>query len=127
MHARALLSVLLLAAPGCRTTAVVYERDPVLVTSQPPAPPPPPPVEPPSPPPPPPPVVQVESNRIRVDDKIQFELNSAEISGCRTGCSARSRPSSTSTPRWAASAWRATRTARAAPSTTAGCRSVAPP
>jgi OOP family OmpA-OmpF porin len=62
--------------------AVIREDQPVVVTASPPAPPPPPPVV---APPPPPPVVQVEASRIRVDEKIQFEVDSAQISAVSNG------------------------------------------
>src|SRR5512134_3973559 len=61
---------------GCRTMAVIHEGQPVVIEAHPPAPPPPPEM----PPPPPPPTVQVEATRIRVDEKIQFEVDSAQIS-----------------------------------------------
>lgn len=64
---------------GCRTLAVIEEGEPVVITASRPAPPPPP------QPAPPPPVVQVEASRIRVDDKIQFEVDSAQISGVSNG------------------------------------------
>lgn len=74
-----IILLLLAALPlgACRTLAVIREGQPVVIEAHPPAPPPPPTVE---PPPPPPPVVQVEASRIRVDDKIQFEVDSAQIS-----------------------------------------------
>ncbi|MBI2896862.1 MAG: OmpA family protein [Deltaproteobacteria bacterium] len=70
-----------LAYAGCAATVVLHENEPVTVAARRPAPPPPPPAE----PPPPPPVVQVEQNRIRVDEKIQFEFNSSVISGVSHG------------------------------------------
>ncbi|MBI2893892.1 MAG: OmpA family protein [Deltaproteobacteria bacterium] len=65
---------------ACRTVAVIREGEPVTIAATPPPPPPPPPEA-----PPPPPVVQVEASRIRVDEKIQFELDSADISSVSNG------------------------------------------
>ncbi len=64
-----------LTAGGCSsTTAVLHESTPVRVAAmRPPAPEPPPEPE-------PPPRVEVEAERIRVDEKIHFEIDSAEIS-----------------------------------------------
>lgn len=58
---------------GCRTLAVIEESEPVVITARAPAPPPAP------TPPPPPPTVQLEASRIRVDEKIMFEVDSAQI------------------------------------------------
>src|SRR5688500_4481462 len=66
--------VVALLSQACATTVVLHERDPLEVTARRPAAP-----APPAQPPPPPPVVQLERNRIRVDEKIQFALNSADI------------------------------------------------
>ncbi len=63
---------------GCTTTAVLRETTPVVVSASPPLPPPPPPE-------PEPPRVEVEETRIRVDEKIHFELDSAEISPVSDG------------------------------------------
>jgi OOP family OmpA-OmpF porin len=73
-------AALLAAITGCTTTAVLHESTPVRVAARPPAPPPPPPPE-----PEPPPRVEVEETRIRVDEKIHFELDSDEISSVSDG------------------------------------------
>jgi OOP family OmpA-OmpF porin len=70
---------------GCTTTAILHEGSTVPITANRPA------APPPAPPPPPPPApaeparVQVEAERIRVDEKIHFELNSAEINSSSDG------------------------------------------
>jgi len=67
-------AVLALPLSACSvTTAVLNERTPVELSAARPAPPP-------EPPPEPPPRVEVEAERIRVDEKIHFEIDSAEIS-----------------------------------------------
>lgn len=70
----AFVALALFTATACTTTAVLHERTPVTVAAAPPPPPPPPPE------PAPPPRVEVEAERIRVDEKIHFEIDSAEIS-----------------------------------------------
>ncbi len=69
-----LIGVAALTSSACSaTTAVLHESTPVQVAAaRPPAPEP--------PPPEPPPRVEVEAERIRVDEKIHFEIDSAEIS-----------------------------------------------
>lgn len=67
----ALVALAMLTATACTTTAVLQERTPVTISAAPPPPPP--------PAPEPEPRVQVEAERIRVDEKIHFELDSAEI------------------------------------------------
>ena len=65
-----------LATSGCATTAVLQEGAPVtVVAARPVEPPPPPPPE----PPPEPARVAVEESRIRVDEKIHFDTDSAVI------------------------------------------------
>lgn len=74
--------VLVVAAlAGCTTTAVLQESTPVAVSANRPPPPPPPEPE----PEPEPPRVEVEETRIRVDETIHFELDSAEISPVSDG------------------------------------------
>lgn len=80
MRTKIVVALVMTIAGGCRSMAIVYEARPVVVTASPPAPPAPPP-----PAPPPPPVVQVEASRIRVDEKIQFEVDSATISSVSHG------------------------------------------
>jgi OOP family OmpA-OmpF porin len=64
--------VALVALTGCTTTMMLTESTPVTVAAnRPPAPP--------EPEPPPPPRVEVEATRIRVDEKIHFEFDRAEI------------------------------------------------
>lgn len=79
MRARVVVALAVTIVGGCRTLAVIHEADPVVITASPPAPPPAP------APAPPPPVVQVEASRIRVDEKIQFEVDSAQISAVSNG------------------------------------------
>ena len=62
--------VLLCFMAGCVSTVVLDETSPVLVRGERPPPP---------PPPEPPPRVEVEEDRIRVDEKIHFEFDKAEI------------------------------------------------
>ncbi|MBC7171544.1 MAG: OmpA family protein [Polyangiaceae bacterium] len=61
---------------GCGTTVGLQETTPVRIAASPPAAP---------PPPPPPPVVEVEQTRIRVDEKIHFEIDSDAISSVSDG------------------------------------------
>ena len=70
-----------MTASACTTTVIRHESTPVAVTASPPAAP-----EPePEPAPEPPPRVTVEAERIRVDEKILFEIGSAEISAASDG------------------------------------------
>ena len=69
----ALVALAMLTATACTTTAVLHETTPVRMAAAPPPPPEP------EPEPEPPPRVEVEAERIRVDEKIHFEIDSAEI------------------------------------------------
>jgi outer membrane protein OmpA-like peptidoglycan-associated protein len=55
---------------GCSSTAILHERDPLLVSAAPPAPP---------PPPPEPERVEVKREKIQVNEKIHFEFDSDKI------------------------------------------------
>ncbi|MFW6051538.1 MAG: OmpA family protein [Myxococcota bacterium] len=65
----AVVGFVVLAAAGCTSNVVLKETVPVAVSADPPPP----------PPPPEPKRVEVEEERIRVDEKIHFEFDSAEI------------------------------------------------
>ncbi|MFW5926199.1 MAG: OmpA family protein, partial [Myxococcota bacterium] len=67
--ARILLAIAALVVTGCTSTVELKETIPLAVSADPPPP----------PPPPEPPRVEVEEERIRVDEKIHFEFDSAEI------------------------------------------------
>jgi outer membrane protein OmpA-like peptidoglycan-associated protein len=59
-------------AVGCTSMVVLNEQDPLLVSASPPPPPPP-------PPPPKPERVEVQKEKIQVNEKIHFEFDSAKI------------------------------------------------
>jgi outer membrane protein OmpA-like peptidoglycan-associated protein len=62
--------IAMIGVMGCASTAILHERDPLLVSAAPPPPP---------PPPPEPERVEVKKEKIQVNEKIHFEFDSAKI------------------------------------------------